>query len=147
MEEGCQLIVGLWRWSHDKPTIKGCVRQTTLKTSISRCPAMSMESGAVSFVIKPAGEEPPSARKTGIGEARERIGIWCSETKCVSINVSSEQPESTKNETFPEERPWPDHRQGSRRQFCESGRSGGVSCTRIAEQMTLLISDGLFPAS
>jgi hypothetical protein len=71
MEEGCQLILGLWRWSHGKPTIKGCVRRTTLKTSISRCPAMSIESSMVPFVIKPAGEDPPLARKTGIGEARE----------------------------------------------------------------------------
>jgi hypothetical protein len=36
---------------------------------------MSRESGTVSFVMKPAGEEPPLARNTGIGEARGRVGI------------------------------------------------------------------------
>jgi hypothetical protein len=108
---------------------------------------MSREGGTVSFVMKLAGEEPPSARNKGIGEARGRVGIWCSATKRVSIRASSEQPESTKRDVFPGERPGPDHRQGRRRRFCESGGSGGVSCTRIAEQMTLLLRDGLFPAS
>jgi hypothetical protein len=48
----------------------------------------------VSFVMKPASEQPP-ARKMGIGKVRKRVRIWCSETNCVSIRVSSEQPEST----------------------------------------------------
>jgi hypothetical protein len=70
MEGGCHSMAGLWQQSQGNPTMSGWVRRTVLKTTVYKSPPMSNERGMVSFIMKPDDEVAPSAKKTGLGEAR-----------------------------------------------------------------------------